>query len=115
MDWSNYIDLDTALNRVRGNKTIYRKMLGLFTGSTEFAALDDAVSAGDYQRVAEAAHGIKGMTANLGFDALADSATIVMQQAREGGVDGAALANYRQALAGTTEAVAALLAEWDQG
>lgn len=113
MDWSKYIDLDTALARVRGNKTIYRKMLQLFTSSTEFAALDEALAAKDNEKIDTVAHAIKGMTGNLGFTPLFDVSSALMQEARQGTVSEATEADYHEALAGTREAVDALNAEWD--
>lgn len=113
MDWSKYIDLDTALARVRGNKTIYRKMLQLFTSSTEFAALEEALAAKDYEKVDAVAHAIKGMTGNLGFTPLFDTSVTLMLEARAGAVSEATEAAYHEALAGTRAAVDALNAEWD--
>ncbi len=42
-EWKEYIDLDAALGRVRGNKGLYGRMLGMFTASEEFGALEEAI------------------------------------------------------------------------
>ncbi|MDL2327441.1 Hpt domain-containing protein [Ruminococcaceae bacterium OttesenSCG-928-A11] len=104
-DMKEYIDLDAGLGRVRGNKMIYGKMLGMFTGSGEFDALEAALAAGDWAKVSEVAHGIKGMTGNLGFTKLFDTSTELMVKAREGQPDDALVAAYRDALEKTREYV----------
>ncbi|MDL2294804.1 Hpt domain-containing protein [Ruminococcaceae bacterium OttesenSCG-928-D13] len=104
-DLKAYIDLDAGLGRVRGNKMIYGKMLGLFTGSTEFDAMETALAAEDWPKVAEVAHGIKGMTGNLGFTKLFDTSTELMVKAREGKPEDALVADYRDALDKTREYV----------
>lgn len=100
-----YVDLDAALARVRGNKTIYLKMLGMFEASAEFAAMEESLAAGDYEKGAQVAHGIKGMTANLGLDKLAQAATELMVQMRAGAPELPAVDAYREALEKTRQAV----------
>lgn len=100
-----YIDLDAGLGRVRGNKMIYGKMLGMFTGSEEFAKLEEALAAEDWPKVGEVAHGIKGMTGNLGFTKLFEVSTELMLKAREGKPQDSLIEDYRQALEKTRQAV----------
>jgi HPt (histidine-containing phosphotransfer) domain-containing protein len=100
-----YIDLDTALGRVRGNKVIYLKMLGMFENSGEFTALEEALAAQDYARGSEVAHGIKGMTGNLGFTRLCDISAEMMVKLREGAPDPALVDVYREVLEKTRRAV----------
>ncbi len=106
-EWKEYIDLDAALGRVRGNKGLYGRMLGMFTASEEFGALEEAIEAKDYARAAEVAHGIKGMTGNLGMMRLFEISAQLMMQMRAGAPDEALVAEYHMALAKTREA-----AEW---
>ncbi|MDR1194495.1 MAG: Hpt domain-containing protein [Peptococcaceae bacterium] len=96
-----YVDIDEALARVRGNKKFYRRMLGLFLGSGEFAAMDEALAAADYGKAADVAHGIKGMTGNLSLTALFKTSTRMMDTLRQGSLDESALAEYRDAYAKT--------------
>lgn len=112
-DWKEYIDIDSALNRVRGNKKLYRRMLGMFLDSTEFGALDAAITANDYPRAAEVAHGIKGMTGNLSLGPLFDSSVDLMAKFREGVADSAAIELYRKNLEETKKAIAACITELD--
>lgn len=106
-----YVDLDGALARVRGNKMIYKKMLGLFTKSAEFDAFEEALAAQDYARAAEVAHGIKGMTGNLSFTKLFETSAELMVQLRDGPADPQLLADYRDALEKTRDVVARLETE----
>ncbi len=106
-----YIDLDAALGRVRGNKSLYARMLGMFAVSEEFAALEEALTAQDYARGAEVAHGIKGMTGNLGLMRLCETSAQLMAQMRAGTPDEALVADYHTVLAKTREAAAQLAEE----
>lgn len=87
MPKESYIDLETGLGRVRGNKKIYARMLGLFLASEEFAQLKESLAAGDIERAGELAHAVKGMTGNLTLTALFDVSTTLMGQLRDGVLD----------------------------
>lgn len=100
-----YIDFEAGLGRVRGNRTLYRRMLGLFLESAEFEALDAALAAGDMELAAKLAHTIKGMTGNLGFVPLYEASAELVVQLRAGGTQPQAVQAYRQALEGTCHAV----------
>lgn len=106
-----YIELDSALARVRGNKGLYKRMLGMFTASEEFAALEEALQQKDYSRGAEVAHGIKGMTGNLGLTKVFEASEQLMVQMRAGAPDDALVAAYHKDLEKTREAVAQLAEE----
>lgn len=115
-NFKEYVDMDSALNRVRGNKMLYRKMLDMFLSSKEFDALEEALGAGDNQRAGEIAHAIKGMTGNLSFTKLFETSTELMNQMRQGGdADPDTLASYREAFATTFSMVKELAAELDAG
>lgn len=104
-----YIDLDTGLGRVRNNKKIYSRMLGLFLQSPEFDAFEAAMAEGDNAKAAEVAHAIKGMTGNLALDAIFTDSEALMTQLRNGDADPALLERYRSDLAETRNEVDALL------
>lgn len=107
-----YVDVDAALGRVRGNTKIYAKMLKLFTASEEFSAFDAALEAGDLTRAGEVAHGIKGMTGNLGLMALSDISAVLMTELRDGIRDGGKISEYHETLEGTRAAVDKLIEEY---
>lgn len=100
-----YIDLDTALGRVRGNKKIFVRMLKLYLASEEFDGFEKAMEAGDTARAAEVAHAIKGMSANLGLDKVAATSADLMSQLRGGAADPQTLEDYRKALEITLDGV----------
>ena len=79
-----YLDMDTALSRVRGNKKLYHKMLGLFLNNEEFGKLDKSLEEKDYVSAGHAAHGVKGMTGNLALTLLFEKSTLLMDQMRNG-------------------------------
>lgn len=99
------LDLESGLSRVRGKKSIYKRMLGLFKASEEFAAFDGNIAAKDYAKASENAHAIKGMTGNLGMNALLETSEKLMVQLRDGGFDADTMERYQAALAQTRQAV----------
>jgi HPt (histidine-containing phosphotransfer) domain-containing protein len=105
MDENKYIDTKAGLNRVRGNTAIYRKMLTMFLDSKEFGAFEEALAANDYQKAADVAHAIKGLTGNLSLTLLFEESTKLMNQLREGTCDETTLQNYRGVLTETRSEV----------
>ena len=109
------IDLDDGLGRVRGNKKLFVRMLGLFMDSTEFAALEEALGQGDIAKIEHSAHTIKGIAGNLSLTALFNVSTELMQQARNGATQQATIDEYRATLEATkgrvTEVIAQMSAE----
>lgn len=107
--------METGLGRVRGNKKIYGKMLGLFLQSDEFAKLEESLAAGNIEQAGEVAHAIKGMTGNLALDALFEVSTTLMDQLREGTRDEATIENlfatYKATKQVVEEEMAAMEAE----
>lgn len=110
-DRAKYIDLDAALARIRGNKKLYRRMLGLFLQSTEFDALEESLAQGDLAKAGEYAHSIKGMTGNLTLTAVFELSTQLMNQLRAGTRDEQTIAAYRDALEKTRMYVSEVLPE----
>lgn len=106
----NYVDVDAGLARVRGNKMIYGKMLGLFLNSPEFAAFEECMAAGDWAKGVEVIHGIKGMTGNLSLTPLFELSSALNEQLKQGAPDAGTLAEYRDAYEKTRGAVEATVA-----
>ena len=78
------INLKEGLARVRDNKKLYRRMLGMFLESGEFAAMEESLMEKDYGKAADAAHALKGMTGNLSLTALFNISTKMMEELRQG-------------------------------
>lgn len=90
-----YVDVDSALARIRGNKKLYIKMLGLFLKSDEFDKFETFISSNDLIKAAESAHTIKGMTGNLSLNKLFIISEELVVQLRQGSPDEETLASYR--------------------
>lgn len=112
-DGKAYVNLEAGLGRVRGNKKIFGRMLGLFLKSTEFDAFEEAIAAGDKEKASELAHAIKGMTGNLGLDAVFTESETLMTQLRAGTQDDALIGQFREDYAETRRQVEALLPEME--
>jgi len=104
-----YIDVETGLGRVRGNRALYSRMLQLFLDSKEFDALEASLREGDLSRAAEVAHAVKGMTGNLGLEKLFLLSSDLTVQLREGRADEGALSEYREVLRKTLDGAKALI------
>lgn len=113
--FEKYVDLNSALGRVRGSKTLYRKMLDMFLNSKEFDSFEEALAAGDNVKASEVAHAIKGMTGNLSFTLVFEYSAALMQQLREGDANPETLENFRKAYQETREIVTQLSSEMEAG
>ncbi len=100
-----YVDTDAALMRIRGNKKVYQTMLQLFLDCEEFEALEKSLSEKDYEKAAEVAHGIKGMTGNLSMPLLFKVSTDLNEELKNGEPNQETLADYREILAKTESLV----------
>lgn len=104
-----YIDFEVGLSRVRKNKQLYLRLLGMFADSPEFQKLEDAIAAGDTDAAAHLVHTIKGMSGNLALTAVFDLTSRLMVQYRQNSVDPALLEEYRQALDETLHQIQELI------
>ena len=79
------IDTMSGLSRVRGNFDLYLSLLASFlTKNGEVAAtLDQEIAGGQLDQVRQLVHGVKGVAANLGADALASTAADLERASRE--------------------------------
>ena len=81
----NGIDTVTGLSRVRGNFDLYVSLLASFLANNGevTAKLAQAIAGGQVDQVRQLAHGVKGVAANLGADALAATAANLERTAGE--------------------------------
>lgn len=105
-----YMDLEEGLARIRGNVSLYKRLLGIFLASPEFDAFEAAIAANDIPQAANVAHGIKGMVGNLSLTALFNTSMTLMNELRQGVLDQNSLAAYRDAFIKTKEEVTAYIA-----
>ena len=79
------LDTVTGLSRVRGNFELYVSLLESFLTRNEDVVdtLNQAIAERQLDKVRQLAHGVKGVAANLGADALAATAADLERVARE--------------------------------
>jgi HPt (histidine-containing phosphotransfer) domain-containing protein len=88
-DFKRYLDMEDALKRLGGMKTIYTGLLRKFLENTAIADLQAAEQTGDATEISNAAHAIKGLAANLSLPALQTSASDLNAAIRDGEAPGA--------------------------
>lgn len=63
-------DVETGLRRCVNKESLYLRLVKSVPASEDFSKLKEAVASGDYEAGFQAAHGLKGVTANLSLDSL---------------------------------------------
>ena len=64
------VDYEDALNRFLGKEDLYISFLNKFVSQNNFAEIQTALNQGDGQAVFQAAHNLKGLSANLSLTPL---------------------------------------------
>ena len=78
-----HINAEEGIKRIMNNKKLYISMLTRFKLDEMVAALLDAITANDAEKVVFAAHALKGAAGNLGLPTLQDYAGTLEQLAKE--------------------------------
>jgi len=106
-------DRMALLERVMGDAGIVAKVLSVFRTEirTPIAALREAMAAGDADRIRQAAHLLKGSSANISADALAALAHRIEQAAKAGDMETIRLCS--PSLEPELERLLAALSEWN--
>ena len=74
-----YINIEEGLGRLLGNKTLFKRILTIFSASDAMDRLEKDFNEGNLQKASEVAHEIKGMAGNLSLTALyTDSADLMV-------------------------------------
>ncbi len=83
------LDTETALDRLRGNRTLYATLLDAFLqdASRQVETASAALEGGDTGTAGIAAHSLKGAAGTVGADALRGQALALEQAAKEGRPD----------------------------
>lgn len=101
----NFVDMESALARVMGNKNLYKKLLGSYTKNTYLNQLREEIHRGDTEAAARTAHTIKGMCANLSLTQV-HALSVTIEEKLKAGEDVAdCLAQLEQAVENTLQAI----------
>ncbi|MDR1688648.1 MAG: Hpt domain-containing protein [Clostridiales bacterium] len=111
IDIAEYVNIEEGLNRLRGNKAIYARMLKLFLAGEELSGFEAAIGRGDLKEAANVAHAIKGVAGNLSLNKLFELSALLMAKLRAGERDEAMIANFLTVAANTRESVNAVINE----
>lgn len=88
------VDVDKALERMKGNKDVYKDFLTEFFEDPDFTELKRSIDEENAKEAFEYAHGLKGMAANLGLDAVHEHLSVLVEILRLGELTGAREAYY---------------------
>ena len=83
------VNIREGVARFAGNDALYQKFLFKFLDDPSYAQLQDAVAAKNWEAALSAAHTLKGVSGNLGMDALFNASAKVVSLLREGNPAGA--------------------------
>lgn len=81
------VNLEEVLDRFVQNEALYFKCLGKFVDETNYDELLSGISNNDPKACFEAAHAIKGVTANLGLMKLNNEIAVIVEVFRVGSMD----------------------------
>ncbi len=84
------VDVEKALERMKGNKEAYKAFLAEFFEDPDFVMLQESIEEGNVREAFDCAHGLKGMAANLGLDAVHAALSVLVEILRKGMLEGAA-------------------------
>ena len=85
----NGVNVDKALERMKGNKEAYRSFLIEFFEDPDFEALQESIETQNVKDAFDYAHGLKGMAGNLGLDNVHSKISILVEIVSQGSLDGA--------------------------
>lgn len=77
-------DEAAVLKRFSGSKALIVRFFKKFPNDPSFASLQSALAEQRYADVEQAAHTLKGVSANLGFQPLSDLCADLMEKVRKG-------------------------------
>lgn len=83
------VDVEKALERMKGNKDAYKSFLVEFFDDPDFEALNEALEEGNAKEAFDYAHGLKGMAANLGLEVIHEKLSVLVEILRPGNLFGA--------------------------
>jgi len=106
-----YIDFADGVKRVMNNTKLYVKFLTKFKNETKLDDLEAAVAAGDMEKARNAAHTLKGVTANLSLTELYKQSLALETQIKNGAADPAQLDTVKTAFVKTLQEIDRVITE----
>lgn len=82
------VNVDKALERMKGNKEAYKSFLVEFFEDPDFESLKESLDERNVKDAFDYAHGLKGMAANLGLDGVHNALSILVEILRQGSLEG---------------------------
>ena len=104
-----YVDVEDALARIRGNTKLFKLLLKTFLGNENFGELKQQLSAEDREGAGKSVHALKGVAANLSMKKLYESCVSFEALLKTGGDFAEAFVDYTSIYEKTIESVGALL------
>ncbi len=77
------VDVDGALERLKGKEDLYIRLLGIFVKTMEEQYVSPDFDGTDYRAVAEKAHNIKGTSGNMSITPIYDAYTRIVDLLRK--------------------------------
>ena len=104
-----YVDVDAALARIRGNVKLFKLLLTTFLGNENFGQLKQQIAAGDRDAAGKSVHALKGVAANLSMTKLYDVCVSFEALLKTDGDAAEAFVDYSSIYEKTIESVGVLL------
>ena len=82
------VDKETTLRRFSGNTSLLARIIRQYPADPTFGELETALAEGNQKNVERAAHTLKGVAANLGFQPLSDKCAEMVAMVRNGRLEG---------------------------
>ena len=101
----DFVNVEEALGRVRGNQKIYKVLLNSFLNNTNFASLEADIAANNSVEGVKSAHAVKGIAANLSLPALYKIAVQLEAEMKTGSFQPETAADMRRTYATTYDHV----------
>ncbi|MCL2874216.1 MAG: Hpt domain-containing protein [Defluviitaleaceae bacterium] len=105
-----YVDEQSALSRLGGNKKLYYTLLKSFKNDNQIDILKEKMSTGDIQQSILSSHSIKGIAANLSLMNLYEESSMLEIKLKDNQIDMDALDNLKTILDATINEIDRLLA-----
>ena len=94
MPTNEYIDLENALQRLRGDKNTLKMLINMFLEGNTVSLLETALNQQDYKVAEEHSHALKGIAGNLSLTLLCNAVTRLNNELKQGSLSSQAVEEY---------------------